>query len=382
MENSCGLCFEWYSSKHNTRKSRGVKGQSPRYAMFFKIDHFIYMPSNTKKRNLQDKKELSHLEENQRIQIVETNTSIVGCNPRSVNSYIPKGEPGITGPTGPTGPTLSIVGEGNGNILLNDKTTDNVYYSNSLEIVNDTIKATNIIPYKDNEYVLGTESFRWKDISMGPGTINIYGPLGVKATIGSDNNGIAYTERGFASPFINVGPARLTPSAVGGWEIGPTGTAGTSNYDLVAIQKNSSGTGTIGPYYSLIKGVTGPTGETGPSGDKYATTSTTSIDLNTLQIGIIQTLIVDIHLSYTPGQEVVIANDSVSTTSLDSLSLNYFRGVVSSYDPQNGTMNVLVELIAGSGTYSTWQVNLEGSTGAQGPTGYTGPQGIQGVTGP
>ena len=63
------------------------------------------MPSNTKKRNLQDKKELSHLEENQRIQIVETNTSIVGCNPRSVNSYIPKGEHGITGPTGPTGPT-------------------------------------------------------------------------------------------------------------------------------------------------------------------------------------------------------------------------------------------------------------------------------------
>ena len=59
---------------------------------------------------------------------------------------------------------------------------------------------------------------------MGPGTLNIAGPNGVgNATLGSDDSGIAYTEFGFATPFINIGPAQLTPSAVGGWKVNAIG---------------------------------------------------------------------------------------------------------------------------------------------------------------
>ena len=48
--------------------------------------------------------------------------------------------------------------------------------------------------------------------------------------------------------------------------MGATGTPGTSNYDLVAIERNISGPGYTGPYYSLIKGV-GPTGPQGAQGN-------------------------------------------------------------------------------------------------------------------
>jgi hypothetical protein len=55
-----------------------------------------------------------------------------------------------------------------------------------------------------------------KDLYVGPGTINISGPPGAvnPATIGSDLQGIAYSQFGFASPFLNVGPAIQTNQAV------------------------------------------------------------------------------------------------------------------------------------------------------------------------
>jgi len=60
----------------------------------------------------------------------------------------------------------------------------------------------------------------------------------------------------------------LTPQASGGWKISPTGTYGTSEYDLIVNEVNPT-TGLLeGPAYSLTKGVTGATGAslTGPTG--------------------------------------------------------------------------------------------------------------------
>ena len=106
---------------------------------------------------------------------------------------------------------------------------------------------------------------------MGPGTLNISGPEGANGTIGIDQHGIVYTEGGFASPFINIGPATdgLDPGAIGGWLIGPTGTYGTADYDLIVTQKQPGAAvpaGLTGPHYSLTKGLLGPTGITGPAG--------------------------------------------------------------------------------------------------------------------
>ena len=146
---------------------------------------------------------------------------------------------GPTGPAGLTGPNLHI----NGNIL----------------------------PTESNTYSLGATGASWKEIYIGPGSINIAGPVGSAnpATIGSDLQGIVYTEGGFATPFINIGPAIETTQAVGGWKIfgtGPTGPGFQAPTDLLAQINTPSGP--TGPVYSLLgrTGATGPTGAQGQAG--------------------------------------------------------------------------------------------------------------------
>jgi hypothetical protein len=154
-------------------------------------------------------------------------------------------------------------------------------YSSLISIENDhqINIAGDLIPTVTNTYTLGRTGARWRDIFIGPGSINIKGPGASYATIGSDNQGVAYTEQGFATPFITVGPAELTPQASGGWKIAPTGTYGSSDYDLIVIQQDPSSGLLVGPAYSLTKGNTGATGlgptgftgTTGPTGRSGAT---------------------------------------------------------------------------------------------------------------
>lgn len=142
--------------------------------------------------------------------------------------------------------------------------------------------AGSIVPNQDNVYSLGLTGSRWREICIGPGTLNISGPSNVWGTIGTDQNGIVYTKYGFATPFINVGPAldSLDPGAIGGWVIGPTGTYGSPDYDLIVQQKSLGAgvpAGLQGPIYSLTKpaGTTGSVGPTGPIGLQGVTTGLT-----------------------------------------------------------------------------------------------------------
>lgn len=222
------------------------------------------------------------------------------------------GENSNTGATGPTGPTaqisnisttriLTAVGDGTVNAETNltfdgsslytaaniVPTTDDVYTlgtstqrwhhlfvgPGSISIGDAKIGATgtsltvsgNVIPPANDAYTLGAPGIRWKELYVGSGSIKIAGPTGAvqDAAIGSDLDGTAYAEFGFASPFLNIGPAISTTRAVGGWKIGPTGTVGTAGFDLV-VQENTA-SGPTGPVYSLIRntGVTGPTGNDG-----------------------------------------------------------------------------------------------------------------------
>jgi len=162
------------------------------------------------------------------------------------------------------------INEGYGNILLTNQNKDplNLQQSSILSILEnkDVLVKGNLLPDPDNLLSLGTPENRWSEIFIGPGTVNLYGPSLTKyATISADDNTIAYTETGFATPFINIGPSQLTPYAVGGWQIFPLGIQGTTGYDLIAQEVIPGGTGgTTGPIYSLIKrGLTGPTGPTG-----------------------------------------------------------------------------------------------------------------------
>ena len=189
-----------------------------------------------------------------------------------------QGQTGYTGPigislTGPTGPTGTFQFSGpTGAILYFDGTSvtgtaDFTYTPGGQGMYIDG----NIIPSQTNTYSLGLTGMTWKEINLGPGTINMSGINGIQARLGVDQNSIVYSQFGFASPFINVGPTidPLDPGAIGGWAIGPTGLYGTSEYDLIAQQKIKGvglPAGLTGPTYSLIKRV-GPTGLQGPSGN-------------------------------------------------------------------------------------------------------------------
>ena len=234
------------------------------------------------------------------------------------------GPKGPTGSTGSTGPSLTIGGNGTGSILLTDPFTSDIYYNDMLRIVdgenvdvagnvvprdnnvytmgstgqtwrevfvgetvhvgdnsisatgptgNGLYASTNFLPSVHNVFTLGTTGLRWSDIFLGPGTLNMGGATGFRldATIGANIEGIAYTQNGFATPFINIGPNlehEYPFGTNGGWQISGTGPIGSDPDDLVA--QLISGTGLTGPIYSLINKIPGPTGAqstvTGPTG--------------------------------------------------------------------------------------------------------------------
>ena len=190
--------------------------------------------------------------------------------------YTQAGATGATGSTGQVGATgstglLGIIPSGYGSIVVNGPTgSDDYYYSDILQVVagasGDYVSiGGSLVPQTSLLYSLGSTGQRWKDMFVGPGTLNIAGPVGSAAvgTIGTDSQGIVYTEFGFASPFLNIGAEQTLPLATGGWVIGATGDPfDYANYDLIATQNTIDGSGTTGPAYSLIRRV-GPTGPTG-----------------------------------------------------------------------------------------------------------------------
>jgi hypothetical protein len=201
----------------------------------------------------------------------------------------PTGPPGsASGITGPTG-AIAVLGPGTGAVLLNG--VDGIYYSDILTSnVEEVDIAGNFVPTISNTFTLGYTGSRWKDIYIGPGSLNIAGPTGsIPATIGSNLAGIAYSQFGFVTPFLNVGPNidQLAPlGTVGGWQIYGTGPTGTFFTDLVAQLINTGGTGLVGPAYSLLfnngysgntghTGHTGHTGPTGPTGPTWSNWSNT-----------------------------------------------------------------------------------------------------------
>ena len=266
------------------------------------------------------------------------NTGATG--PQGLNGFFggtgPTGETGPqgidgtaanTGATGPQGTSFSFSGP-TGAILYFDGnsvtgTTDFTYTPGGTGMY----IMGNIIPGQNNTYDLGVTGAVWRSINMGPGTLNIAGPSGsnVIGTLGTDQNAIVYTQYGFATPFINIGPAinELDPGAIGGWVIGPTGTFGAPDYDLIVQQKLPGAAlpaGLTGPIYSLLYGRTGWTGPQGAEGSQGS-----------------------------QGADGAQGSDGAQGT----------QGVQGSQGSQGA----------------------QGSQGVQGPTGVTGPIGITGAIG-
>lgn len=141
-------------------------------------------------------------------------------------------------------------------------------------------------------------------------------------------------------------------------------TGGNANFVIT-----TDGTGNLSFVDPTTIGLSGYSGISGYSGkaDRYLTTSTTSLTIATGT----QTLTVDTGLAYSPSQSITIANNST----------NYMTGEVTTYATGNGQLVANVTTTVGSGTYTSWTINLAGATGAQGASGTSGTSGFSGFSG-
>ena len=143
------------------------------------------------------------------------------------------------------------------------------------------------------------------------------------------------------------------------------------------------------------QGATGDQGSTGPSGihgatgasgvsDRYQTVSSTPLTIGDGTNGQ-QTLTVEAGLSYTINQNLLISHPTDAG--------KHMHGSVDSYDSATGSLVVNITYHTGTGSYTSWIVNLDGAvgvtgstgaTGSPGATGYgsTGATGLTGATGP
>ncbi len=97
-------------------------------------------------------------------------------------------------------------------------------------------------------------------------------------------------------------------------------------------------------------GSAGSTGTAGANGPGYLATSVSSV---TIGLGS-KTFVTQAGLAYTVGARVRVSDTGSPTT-------NYVEGVCTAYSATN--LTILVDRIAGSGTISTWDINLAGDPG-------------------
>ena len=335
-----------------------------------------------------------------------------GCRGPTGPSGGPTGETGSTGPAG----NISVLGPGTGAVLLNGQ--DGVYYSRILTS-NDTELdiSGNLVPTVSNTFTLGYTGSRWKEIFIGPGSLNIAGPTAsaIPATIGSNLSGIAYSQFGFAAPFLNLGPV-IDPFAplgtVGGWNIFGTGPTGEYFTDLRAQLINTGGSGFFGPSYSLIynngytgdtgptgaassvtgpqgsQGVTGAQGPTGPTGEAlffYPTrgnsatslgTTDMEVDLNTVAQYVSVGTLLYISNTFTPTEGGYVEVISISGSgSAGIFTVKWVPTNINSMVVWQTSQPIFISGPQGSTGPTGAASSVTGPTGIQGPTGYTGPTG-------
>jgi hypothetical protein len=105
------------------------------------------------------------------------------------------------------------------------------------------------------------------------------------------------------------------------------------------------------------------------SGDRFKTTSTTTYTLQAP--GGTGTITVGLGLAYSVAQSIIIAFDAN----------NHNEAEVTSYDPLTGSISFIVFRLTGSGTYSSWSVNIDGASGGDGSSGSSGTSGTSATAG-
>jgi hypothetical protein len=175
------------------------------------------------------------------------------------------------------------------------------------------------------------------------GTNGATGPSGVNGATGS-----AGTNGATGASGINGATGSTGLSGVNGAS-GVQGASGSQG-----VQGASGATGFQG-----ASGSTGPTGASGINGNIYNTTSTSSL---TLAASGATGITVGTYLDYTVGQSIIIAYDYN----------NHQHAQVVTYNEVTGAMQINRTSVQGSGTYTSWVINLDGAVGVAGATGSPG----------
>ena len=197
------------------------------------------------------------------------------------------------------------------------------------------------------------------------GTSGIDGTFGTSGTSGTSGSSATSGTSGTSGSSGTAGTSGSTGTS------GSSGTTGTSGSSGTTGTSGSSGTsGTTGTSGSSgTSGTTGTSGSSGLSGDRFKTTSTTTYTLQAP--GNPGTLTVDPGLSYTVAQSIIIAYDAN----------NHNEAEVTSYNSITGVINFVTFTLTGSGTYSSWFVNIDGASGGDGSSGSSGTTGTSGSSG-
>lgn len=218
------------------------------------------------------------------------------------------GATGATGPTGPTGPTGATGATGaagaDGNTITATSTAPTGGTDGDLHIITTTYD------------LYERQSGVWVQIG------NVKGTDGADGSDGSDGaDGDKWTN------------GTGTPSD-----------ATVRTYNTYYLDTDT------GNVYLKVTSASSWTLQGNINGDAWQTTSTDAINLGTLSVGDSQAVTVDSGLSYTAGQFAVVANSST----------NYFTGQVTSYS--GTTLTLTVTYKTGTGSLSSWDVNLAGVT--------------------
>lgn len=120
-------------------------------------------------------------------------------------------------------------------------------------------------------------------------------------------------------------------------------------------------------------GTSGTSGSNGTSGESvsYIGTSTNTINISDLVIGNNIDITTYANLQYTEAQHLIVSYNNDS----------HFHGDVINYTKETGSLTLKVTEIQGSGTYSLWKTNLDGTAGGNGTSGTSGSNGTSGTSG-
>lgn len=221
-----------------------------------------------------------------------------------------------------------------------------------------------------------------------PGPIGQQGVQGPQGPIGLTGPTGATGATGLQGPIGLTGPQGIQgatgPQGIQGikGDTGNTGATGPQGpIGLTGATGPTGATGATGPQgiqgIQGIQGEKGDQGNSGLDGDRYHTTSNTS---NTVTNGVKSFVVADLEVDYTTGQTVLAAS-----------GVNHMHGEVISYNAITGELDIDVTSHTGTGTHTSWELNLSGAVGIQGPAGPEGPagpigpegpQGVQGIQGP